>query len=214
MGAHTMKGAQKSMQKIVPLTLMLFIAACSKTPEPSQNSQPPQPAQTGAAKPAETGNTASKPAPPAGPTEITWDAPASFQKAENPNPMRKATYKITRAAGDPEDAELSVSQAGGSTDMNIKRWQGQFENLAADAVKRSERKNGDLKITTVEMSGTFNGSGMPGAAPGAPKPAFAMLGAIVETAQGSWFFKLTGPEKTVNAAKADFDKLVESIRGK
>ncbi len=200
--------------KLLVFSFALLPLACSKTPEPSQNSQPPQGASTAASKPEGTSTAAAKPAQPSGPTEIAWDAPASFQKAENPNPMRKATYKIPRAEGDSEDAELSVSQAGGSTDMNIKRWQGQFEKLADDAVKRAERKNGDLKITTVEMSGTFMGSGMPGAAPGAPKPSFSMLGAIVETAQGSWFFKLTGPEKTVKAAKPDFDKLVESIRAK
>lgn len=190
---------------------MMFSAGCSKTPEPSQNTAPPH--STEPAAHASPDNTSSTKAP-SGPTEIAWDAPASFQQAENPNPMRKATYKITRAQGDAEDAELSVSKAGGSTDMNIKRWQGQFENLDPNAVKRAERKNGDLKIVTVEMTGTFNGSGMPGAAPSAPKANFTMLGAIVETAQGSWFFKLTGPEKTVAAAKGDFDKLIESIRAK
>ena len=60
---------------------------------------------------------------------MTWDAPARLAvKAENPSPMRKATYKIPKAAGDAEDAELSVSQAGGSVDMNVQAGgRGQFE---------------------------------------------------------------------------------------
>ena len=54
---------------------------------------------------------------------------------------------------------------------------------------------------------------MPGAPPGPAKPDYALLGAIVET-QPPHFFKLTGPAKTVAAAKADFDKMVQSFRAK
>lgn len=196
------------------LALLLALAplACSKPSEP-----PPEPSpagQTRAASPGGTAAAAPKPATPAGPTEIAWDAPATWQKAENPSPMRKATYKIPRAAGDTEDGELSISQAGGSVDMNIQRWVGQFETQGPDATKRTERKVGDLKVTVVEIKGVFNGGGMPGGPPAAPKPNFAMLGAIIETAGSPWFFKLTGPEKTIDAAKADFDRFVDSIRPK
>lgn len=188
--------------------------ACSKPsepqPDPATPSRAPSPSPTGAGAAA----AAPKPGAPAGPTEIAWEAPAAWQKAENPSPMRKATYKIPRAQGDAEDAELSISQAGGSVDMNVKRWVSQFETTGPDATKRSERKVGDLKVTMLEVKGVFNGSGMPGGPPAAPKPNFALLGAIIETAGSPWFFKLTGPEKTVEAAKADFDRFVDSIRPK
>jgi hypothetical protein len=128
--------------------------------------------------------------------------------------MRKATYRISRAAGDPEDAELSVSQAGGTVEMNIQRWASQYEQKAEGAVKRSERTVSGVKVTLVEIQGTFTGSAMPGAAPASPKSGYALLGAIVETAGASTFFKLTGPEKTIAAAKADFDRLIESITPK
>lgn len=39
-----------------------------------------------------------------------------------------------------------------------------------------------------------------------------MLGAIVETDQGPWFFKMTGPRATINAARARFDDLVGSFQ--
>jgi hypothetical protein len=126
--------------------------------------------------------------------------------------MRKATYKIKRAEGDPEDAEMSVSQAGGSIDANVERWVKQFEPKAGAEPRRSQRAVGDLKVTVVEVQGTF-ASGMPGMGPGQPKTGWALLGAIVETPSGQpWFFKLTGPEKTVTAAKAAFDKLIDSFR--
>ena len=191
-----------------PLTILLVSAlalACSKAPEPEKSTSAPVTASSSppaAARP---------PAAPSGPGDVAWDAPASWQKAENPSPMRKATYKIPKAKGDAEDAELSVSQAGGSVDMNLQRWATQFSPKAE--IKRTEKKVGDLKVTVAELHGTFAGSGMPGAAAGAPKEKWAMLAAIVETTPPT-FFKITGPENTVNGAKADFDKLLDGMRAK
>jgi len=194
-------------------------AACSKTPEPAPSPAPDRASPTGAA-PAPMAPTtgAAAPARPkegAGPSEVAWDVPAGWATAPNPSSMRKATYKIKRADGDPEDGELSVSQAGGSLQANIDRWAGQFEQKPGAESKRTERKVGDLKVTVVEVEGTFN-AGMPGMPGGAAKPGWALLGAIVELPGGAspWFFKLTGPQKTLAAAKGDFDKLVSSLRPK
>jgi hypothetical protein len=198
------------------LALAAALAACSKTPEPSAEAPPDRP--PAAATPASPGAAAPAPAKPAGPSEVAWDAPAGWEAAQNPSPMRKATYKIKRADGDPEDAELSVTQAGGSVEMNVKRWAGQFEQKPGEDAKRVERSVGDLKVTVVEIQGTFSGSGMPGMPAASPKPGWALLGAIVELPGGpgapAWFFKMTGPQKTVSAAKPDFDKLINSLRPK
>ena len=191
----------------------IALVACSKTPEPEGSSAP---ARTSDATSAPTlklpgaGATAARPA--AGPAGLAWDAPASWQKADNPSTMRIATYKIPKAAGDSEDAELSISQAGGAAEANIARWEGQFEDRQG-ATKKEERRVGELKVTIVELRGKFMGGGMPGGPAAGAKPAWMMLGAIVDTPQPH-FFKLTGPEKTVSAARADFDKLVDSLRAK
>jgi hypothetical protein len=187
------------------------VIACDKPPEPTPPAAPDK------APTASTQNAPAAPAKaatPAKPSEVVYEAPAGWQKAENPNPMRKATFKIPRAEGDPEDAELAVSQAGGTVDANVQRWAGQFERSKDDPVARKQMKVGDLDVTVVELHGTFAGGGMPGAAPAGPKPNWAMLGAIVETQGSLTFFKLTGPEKTVQSAKPAFDKFVEGFRAK
>lgn len=194
----------------LPLVTALA-AACSKTPEPSTTSTPApvaeQPAP-GAAGKADAPNAAAPVAALQSGGEVVWDVPAGWESAPNPNAMRKATYKI-------KDAELSVSQAGGSVDANIQRWVGQFGNPVEGYPKRSALTVNNLKVTQVEMRGMFSGSGMPGVPIGEPKSGTALLGAIAEMPTGGmWFFKLTGPEKTVEAAKADFDKLVHSLRMK
>ena len=47
--------------------------------------------------------------------------------------------------------------------------------------------------------------------PKTPKPGYKLLGAIVEGPGGNVFFKLTGPAKTVEAARADFNKLLKGV---
>lgn len=185
------------------------LVACDKPPEPAPAAQPERaPAAT------PTPNAPAKEAAPAKPSEVVYEAPAGWQKVENPNPMRKATFKIPRVEGDTEDAELAVSQAGGTVDANVQRWAGQFERGKDDPVARKQVKVGDLDVTVVELHGTFAGGGMPGAAPAGSKPNWAMLGAIAETQGSLTFFKLTGPEKTVQSAKPAFDKFVEGFRAK
>ncbi len=126
--------------------------------------------------------------------------------------MRKATYKAAKVAGDPEDVEVSVMQAGGGLDANIERWAGQLGGTKD--VKRATSKVGGFDVTIVEMKGTFAGSGMPGAPAAGPKDHWALTGVIVQGVEPPYFFKMTGPEKSVAAARPDLDKLVASLRAK
>lgn len=199
----------------LPFLFLSLLSGCEKTPEP-ESKPAPAAADPAQAKDPHAGLHAApqEATAPKGPAEVAYDVPEGWQKAENPNPMRKATFKIPKAAGDAEDAEMSVSQAGGTVEANVKRWSGQFESGKDDQTKREAKKIGDLNVTTVEIHGTFAGSGMPGAAQSGPKPNWALLGAIVETQGSLTFFKLTGPDKTVTAAKPGFDKLVDSLRAK
>jgi hypothetical protein len=193
--------------------LSALAMGCSKTPEPEGSVSPAREPSSKAASPTDTTGAAAKPTQ-AAPTDLGWDVPAAWQKAENPNAMRKATFKIPRAAGDTEDGEMSVSQAGGSVDANVQRWVGQFQTKGPEAVKRTPRTVNGLNVTVVEIRGVFAGGGMPGGPPSEPKPSYALFGAIVEAGPTAWFFKLTGPEKTLDAAKGDFDRFVDSLRAK
>ena len=155
---------------------------------------------------------ASAPAASADRPAITWKAPITWSTATNPSTMRIATYKVPHAAGDAEDAEVSVIRAGGTTDANIARWVGQFEDAGKDT--RTTKTVRGIKITVVEVSGTYAGGGpMMGAATTAPSghPKWSLLGAVVETPDMPYFFKMTGPTATVRSARPAFDALLESI---
>jgi hypothetical protein len=136
-------------------------------------------------------------------TPLTWKVPKRWIKVPSPSSMRLATYRV------PPDAEMSVTQAGGTVDANAERWIGQFDEAARKGARRTTRKVHGLDVTIVEVSGQYSG-GMSADAGGA---GFALVGVIVGTPQGAMphFFKLTGPAKSVAAARGEVDELVGSL---
>jgi len=103
---------------------------------------------------------------------------------------------------------------GGDALSNASRWAGQFRqpdgrNPTA-AMKTSEIRVGELKVTLVEVRGTYAG-GMGGTAAG-ERPGYQLLGAIASGPDANWFFKLTGPETTVTSQRAAFEGLIRSLK--
>jgi hypothetical protein len=115
---------------------------------------------------------------------------------------------VPAAPGGGGVAELTVSRAGGSTAENLERWVGQFDNAGPD--RRSERTVRGLRVSTLEVSGTYEG-GMTKAGGEAPRPEWGLLGAVIETAGPFYFFKMVGPAASVRAARPAFDALVNSV---
>ena len=145
---------------------------------------------------------------PMGPTvdeapAITWKVPPTWQTGTNPNAMRIATYHPS------PDTDVSVSRAGGSSDANIERWIGQFDDAGQD--KRTEKTVRGLDVKLVEVSGTYVGGGMMPAAAAEPHGGWMLVGAVVETAGSHYFFKLLGPAAQVRAARPSFDSLIASL---
>ena len=147
------------------------------------------------------------------PLHITWVDPPAFKRVPPSNPMRKASFVVPHATGDSEDGELTVFYfgpgQGGSIDANVDRWVKQFGEVKPGDVKRADREANGLRQHTVELEkGTFS-SGMGG---GKPKDNYGLVGGIVESPSGAYFFKMTGPSKTIKQAKPDFYKLLDSIK--
>ena len=140
---------------------------------------------------------------------IAWTAPSSFTTAPNTSGMRLATYKIAPAAGDTDEAELSVIRAGGSTEANLDRWVRQFDDAGKET--KTEKTVAGFKVTLVEVSGTYLGGGMSPIGAPEPKKGWSLLGAIVETSGSAYFFKMTGPTATVKKAHDPFVAMIEGI---
>lgn len=130
--------------------------------------------------------------------------------------MRVATYRVPQGADDETAGELAVFHFGpgdgGGIEANIERWVGQFSDVPAGSIERSElRSASGLQQHVIEIpKGTF-ASGMPGG-PTTPKTNYGLLGAIVESPSGSFFFKLTGPTATLQKERSRFFELLDSVR--
>jgi hypothetical protein len=135
-----------------------------------------------------------------------------------PSDMRAAQYQIPRLTGDPADGELVLfffgKGKGGGAQENLERWYGQLTQpdgkSTRDAAVVTTRTVNGLKVTTVDVGGTY--VGMPGMGGDAqPKPGWRMLACVVEGEGGPWFFKAVGPDKTIAQSKPGFDALVASL---
>lgn len=157
-------------------------------------------------------------APTAG---LAFTAPPTWKARPAASAMRVAEFVVPKAAGDAEDAELVVyffgsffGRLAGGVDANIDRWIGQMQqpdgSASKDKARREAQTINGLKVTTVDLSGTYVAEVRPGAAERHNKPNFRLRAAVVETPRGPYYVKMTGPAKTMGAADADFKKFLAS----
>jgi len=159
--------------------------------------------------------------PPAAPAEagggLTWTVPASWIEEPPASSMRKAQYSLPAAPGDPEPGQCAVFYfgvgQGGDIQGNVDRWAAQFADAAGGhpAPKVTEGTVAGRKVMKVTTEGTYTPSPMMGGDL-TPRPGQMLLGAIVEGPDSNWFFKCTGPKKTVQMHRKEFDALIDSVR--
>ena len=146
---------------------------------------------------------------------LVWTPPASWVVEPPANPMRRGQYRVPGPGGDAECAVFYFGPGqGGDPQSNVERWASQF--VTADgqpgtaAMRTREFAVEAAKILVVETEGTFMAGSMMGM-PSQPRPDQALLGAVVEGPDAYWFFKLTGPKATVEAAREPFDAMLRSV---
>ncbi|MBA3639695.1 MAG: hypothetical protein M3541_05040 [Acidobacteriota bacterium] len=149
---------------------------------------------------------------------LTFTAPDSWKPRPACSAMRVAAFVVPKLSSDSEHAEVVVyffAGGGGSVDANIQRWVGQFQQpdgAAAKASGRSTFEVGNLKVTNIDVSGTYVAEVRPGATERLNKPNFSMRAAVVETPKGLYFVKFTGPAATVTAGSPAFDQFLKTLR--
>ena len=140
--------------------------------------------------------------------------PEGWQSEPPSSSMRKAQYVLPRQAGDPEDAEMVVFYFGtgsaGSVEANLQRWRGQMKGARGDT--RKSTANG-LTVTTLDVKGSYAASMGPMMKSGKEKPNYRMIASIIESPAGAYYFKLTGPQKTVEHWYSSFEQFINSAKG-
>ena len=148
---------------------------------------------------------------------LSFKAPAAWKSEKPSNTMRVAQVKVAPVAGDAEPAELAVTlvpRRGG-------RPGGERQAVGGPVPRRRQERpegqgrdeEGDQRRgpPASRSAGRYVAAMMPGQAGRNDKPNYRLLGAIVAGKDATYYFKLTGPDKTVLAASKAFDTLIESM---
>jgi len=193
------------------LTVLVPLAACGGE-EPGPAGEPPVAPVTSRGEPV-----TAPAAPPAGATAqaggaaLRWRLPEGWREVPPSSSTRVAEMTIPGPAG---EAQLGVFHfgpgQGGGVEANLDRWIGQIEPRAGEPERGTLTAASGLEVTWVDVAGTLQPT-MMGAGPSEPQPGSRLLGAVVEGPGGPWFFKATGPEATLAAARPAFLDLLGSL---
>jgi hypothetical protein len=140
------------------------------------------------------------------------EVPTAWEKQQPKNQFRMLQYRVPKAEGDPADAEFYVSKlsGGGSVEDNLKRWANQFADAKVGETGKAERDG--LKIYTTEIAGTYLDRPFPASPKVTERKDYKLLGAIVETSDGTLYIRVTGPAKTIDAHKAGWENLIKNLK--
>lgn len=154
--------------------------------------------------------------------ELRYKVPEGWVNETPSSAMRVAQYKLPKVEGDSEDASLVLyyfgASQGGAVQANIDRWIGQMQqpdgSASKDKAKTENLTVNGLKVTTVDLTGTFTAEMMPGSGDRHNNPDYRLRAAVVETPKGNYFAKLVGPSKTIARWNQAFNEYLKSFEFK
>jgi hypothetical protein len=153
---------------------------------------------------------------------LRFKAPPEWMVEKPSSAMRLAQYRLPKAEGDSEDASLVLyffgTNQGGSVQANVERWISQMEQPdggSSNAKAKQETLTvNQLKIATIDLTGTYIAETAPGSGVRHNKPDFRLRAAVIETPKGTHYVKLIGPSKTVSRWDKAFNAYLQSFEFK
>ena len=149
---------------------------------------------------------------------LQFDAPLDWVQIDAPSPLRVAQFGLPRAPGDPEDAQLVVyyfGGEGGEVEANLERWTNQMlqpdGRPSSDVATTTSFDVAGLPVTVLDVPGIYSAEVQPGSRMRYYKRGFRLKAAVVETPAGPYFFKLTGPGRTVTDWEPGFNEMLATV---
>ena len=179
------------------------------------------PISSDASAPAASATPASPPPPAEAAGDLQFEKAPAWKATPVRSAMRRAQYLLQKVESDSDDAEVVVFYfgrgEGGPVMENLKRWKGQFSSaegtpLPEDAGKQETLEANGFKVSLLDISGSYVAAAMAGVGDTKLRPNYRMLAAIIETPQGPWFVKATGPAATMAANQDAIRKFILSAK--
>src|SRR5262245_27244537 len=126
---------------------------------------------------------------------LKFDVPAGWKTLPVSSSMRVSDFSLAKVPGDSEDATTTIfffgAQQGGGVQANMDRWIGQLAQPdgrpSKDVAKTSTLTSHGLKVSIVDVSGTYVAETAPGSGQNLNKPGFRQLASVVETPGGNYY---------------------------
>lgn len=146
---------------------------------------------------------------------LKWTAPPGWV-SQGSAPFRVVTWSVPAAAGSGK-AECIVyffgPGQGGSVQANLARWKGQFsQNGKPVEGKVTQQTVHGVKITTIDLTGTYTATGGQVKEGQGPMAGYRMVASVAQGPGGNIFIRFIGPEKTVTAGLAKYEQLLSSLQ--
>jgi len=141
---------------------------------------------------------------------LSANVPDTWTGIRPSSSMRLMEFRLGVAA---DDATLAIfKHIGGTIDNNLERWSGQFGYSLSDSEVniRAENING-MQVSIISILGTYTNT-MAFSDATQPKPNYRLLGAIADTPDGLYYFKLTGPNTVITGRLEEFTLFIQSLR--
>lgn len=198
---------------LVPLTLFV---ACGGSESPATGTEGEPAAETAdtddAIAPVRAQGNGAAPAATGAPGPVSFELPEGWQERSATGAMRSAEAVIPGEAGDAEMIVFYFGPGqGGGVEPNLQRWIGQMQTAEGTEPERGNFQVGDLTVTHITVHGTLLPSGM-GTGPSEPQPDSTLMGAVVEGPGGPWFFKVTGPQATLEDEQEAFLEMLHTVQ--
>jgi hypothetical protein len=146
--------------------------------------------------------------------------PDTWKQEEPSSNMRLTQFKLPKAEGDAEDAELIIfyfKGGSGSADDNLKRQLAKFkpaEGKDKVDVKVEKITVGKMEVPYQDITGNYQFKARPfdPAAKVTEKTNYRQLYVPITTDNGDFYPTLVGPAKTVEKHKKDFETFLKSFK--
>lgn len=145
---------------------------------------------------------------------VTLPKPAAWTWVKPSMQFRTLQYQVCNSGPGKvapcADLIVSVFKMGdgGSVEANIGRWKNQFQNADGSPAEptRSQRVVAGASVTRVDLKGAWKGMGM-----GEAQNNSEQFAAAIELPQETIYIRMVGPESTVEAARKDFEAMVDGL---
>jgi hypothetical protein len=155
--------------------------------------------------------------------EVTLDGlksitPGNWIQEKPANLLRPYQFRLVRADGDSEDAELYIlNTVQGSVEDNLTRWKDMFvlpNGMPREkAMRQFYVKNEKTTIACLDIQGTYLVKNKPiDTAVKESRPDYRMIAALWLTKDGGYSIRVIGPKKTVETYAKGYEQWLRNFK--